>query len=963
MASLTEVEGARGFKLMHLNTRSLKSKYPRLLIELKDTTLDVMCFTETWLREELHSDSVKFNGYTLHRQDRTWVDPDLINELDENNEPKTGGGVGIYVKNCIQHDAYDLSHLNQSNQDIEIQCIRIEKPNNKKMVIINTYRPPNGHKPTFIEHLKQTLKAIPDIYKLEIVLTGDVNINLLGRNDNVTSLKKVFKDFSLYNLIKEPTRVKGPSKTLLDIICTNSKYISMSGVLNLNISDHYAIYMVKKKQVLLKPKVQVTGRSYKNYSIEDLKQILDLYDWGVYDNSNDPIIKWDIMHGTIEDYLNAKCPIKTFKVPADKKPWINDHLVNVLRDKNNLLAKARRTKLALDQDIADEAKKSANKLSRAARRKYIRDEIRATEKDNKKFWRNIQKVMPNGSMSDFIRLKDQDTGLIVPDIDVPAYINSFFVNIGPKLSKDMYSPWKSYDKREINSLKDFQTTEHEVLDISKQINVCKSSAIDNMSNMVIKDVFTYIPKKVADLFNSSFRSNIVPPKWKIATIVPIFKSGDAKNVSNYRPIALTPTPCKLIEKIAHKHMFNFINHHNILTGNQGGFRPGRSTIDTLASFTDDIARNLNVAKPTIAAFIDLSKAFDTVDHLILEDKLETYGIRGNCLKWLLSYLSDRTQKTKTNGLVSPLMRVVCGVPQGSILGPLLFLLYVNDLPKCVNKSCIKLYADDTVIYDSDTNVDIIQTRLQSSLDLFAMWSLQNKLTVNPSKTKLMIFTASKRKMNSMDVSLTLNDKKLSVVPSYKYLGVTLDPHLKYDIHIRTQLKKIAHRTYILSTIRQFLNVRITLRIFKSKIVPYFDYGDILYVATSQFLLDDLQYAQNRCLKISLVLPWLTDTDVVHSKAKIPKLEFRRLSHLYNFMYKRSQNVEYLEHAQRTTRANQAPILRRLIPHGNTYFRSVEHFGAMMFNMLPPPTRLLPSYKTFKSDRKTWLKSKIPLVLT
>ena len=135
----------------------------------------------------------------------------------------------------------------------KVQCIRVEKTNNKRMVVINTYRPPNGHKSTFIEQLTATLKSIPEIHKLEIVLTGDININMLGRGDHVYAMKKLLKDFALYNLIKEPTRVKGPSKTLLDIICTNSKYISMAGLLNLNISDHFAVFMVKKKQVLLKP--------------------------------------------------------------------------------------------------------------------------------------------------------------------------------------------------------------------------------------------------------------------------------------------------------------------------------------------------------------------------------------------------------------------------------------------------------------------------------------------------------------------------------------------------------------------------------------------------------------------------------------------------------------------------------------------------------------------------------------
>ena len=192
------------------------------------------------------------------------------------------------------------------------------------------------------------------------------------------------------------------------------------------------------------------------------------------------------MHSTIEHYLDQKCPVKTFKIPADRKPWINDHLVNVLRDKNNLLAKARRTKSQRDFDLSDLAKKEANRLTRCARRKFVRDELRATEKDNKKFWHNIQKLMPKGNMSDYIQLCDQESKMMVPENEIPTFINSFFTSIGPKLSQNMFSPWKPYDEREVNNLNPFQTTENEVKDLVKDICVTKSSAIDNVSNMVIR---------------------------------------------------------------------------------------------------------------------------------------------------------------------------------------------------------------------------------------------------------------------------------------------------------------------------------------------------------------------------------------------------------------------------------------------------------------------------------------------
>ena len=273
-----------------------------------------------------------------------------------------------------------------------------------------------------------------------------------------------------------------------------------------------------------------------------------------------------------------------------------------------------------------------------------------------------------------------------------------------------------------------------------------------------------------------------------------------------------------------------------------------------------------------------------------------------------------------------------------------------------------MYADDTVIYDADANLDNVYTRMQQSLDDFGMWCLQNKLTVNTGKTKIMAFTASKQKLTGLHIDLSLNGVKLMVVPSYKYLGVVLDPHLKYDLHVKQQLKSINHKTWILANLRGAMTKSIALKIFSSKIVPYFDYGDQLFCSAAQYILDDLQYAQNRCLKICLKVDHLTDTEFVHAKAKIPMLKYRRLAHLHNFMYKRAQNLEYTVNRNIPTRAHQAPILNRHTSHCDVYFRSIEHYGSMVWNMIPPPVRLLPTYDIFKRDRKLWLENRVPIIV-
>ena len=283
MASLKILEGMRGLKILHMNTRSLKSKYSRLLIELHGTDYDVICITESWLKDEDCSSVVELRGYDLHRNDRTWIDP----VIDPEN-PKEAGGVCMYIKSDIQHDATELQHINLSNKDIELQCVKIDKPNNKRLVIVNCYRPPKGDKAKFVKTLQESMDLIPHVKKIELIVTGDVNIDLLKPTEtHAANLVDTLKPYRLLQLIKEATRSDGKSSTLLDVIFTNSQYVSKSGIINVNISDHVPVYMLKKKEVVYKPRVPFVGRSYKNYKIDTLRQDIEEGDWSVFDDSND----------------------------------------------------------------------------------------------------------------------------------------------------------------------------------------------------------------------------------------------------------------------------------------------------------------------------------------------------------------------------------------------------------------------------------------------------------------------------------------------------------------------------------------------------------------------------------------------------------------------------------------------------------------------------------------------------
>ena len=281
-------------------------------------------------------------------------------------------------------------------------------------------------------------------------------------------------------------------------------------------------------------------------------------------------------------------------------------------------------------------------------------------------------------------------------------------------------------------------------------------------------------------------SGIFPEAWKCAKVTPLYKGGDRHTVGHYRPVSLLPLPSKIIEKIVHNRLSVFFYDNNVLDPKQGGFRKGHSTIETIANFTNDVFNGINNGVLTTACFIDMAKAFDTVNHEILCKKLEKLGIIGTIFKWIKSYLRHRNQCTYANGITSSTLKLTCGVPQGSILGPLFFIIYVNDIKTSLNFCNHLLYADDTVLCKTG-ELGTLTINMQSDLCEFKKWTDRNQLTMNVKKTKYVIFGLKSKTRKVVNHSLFINDNKLERVTSYKYLGLTLDMNLNYNKHLENWL--------------------------------------------------------------------------------------------------------------------------------------------------------------------------------
>ena len=589
---------SKGLHILHLNIRSLfcKNKYDMFKQQMVNSKCDIICLSETWFKQGLSSNYVHIPNYNLIRLDLAWTEGGLL---------KKGGGVCAYLSDTIKYSDCELSNLNKSTIDIEIQWVTIKGQFQKEIIIANVYRPPQGNFKKFLKYMDECIDSIENLYKKDLFILGDFNIDVSKKNESKTKdLLQNFNSYGLKQYINGTTRY-GRNNSCIDLIFSNSEYVSAAGILDLNFSDHQVVYMTRKKLKPSNEKIKFTGRSYRNR---------------------------DIMERII--------------------------------DKDKALAKAKKTGNSDDWNIAKFLRNETGKLIETVKKQFFEDEYLASKGNPKRFWRNIYNIIPKRkNKSEVIHLKHDDT-VEIPQNETSNYINEFFTNIGPELAKNYNKEWKYYGSELNEVINDIDINEGKVFDLVKNIDISKSSGFDNISSKCLKDALSELIPHLTYIFRKSILTGICPDSWKIATVVPIFKNGNKSDVSNYRPISLLPVPGKLLEKIVYDHISDFLEQNSFLSKKQNGFRKNHSTLDAVVNLTSDIYDSINKGKYTLAAFIDLKKAFDTVNHKILLEKLWYAGVKNSTLNWINNYLINRFQRTICNSTISGISSVTCGVPQG-----------------------------------------------------------------------------------------------------------------------------------------------------------------------------------------------------------------------------------------------------------------------------------------------------------
>ena len=939
---------SKGLKIVHLNIRSLLKHKNEVQLTFKD--FDIVCLTETWLHDAAEDSVVGLPGFVHLRQDR---DPSLpLNK-------KRGGGILVYVTSKLAPYVTEFTKMNTGTADLESLWLLLDPPNQKKILVGTVYRPSDGKVSIAIDSLNNILSSFGAIeVSAELIILGDFNIDYKKtQSPEYKHLKEFERDFQLKQYIKKPTRITHKVKSTIDLIFSNLNYIAEVGVLANQISDHQPIFIRRKKQREAKSFTKITGRSMKNYNIHHFQSvILDDSRWEFFwDDKNDVGLLWDIMKDIIMDSANLCCPIKNIRLRDSTPAWFTKEVIEQINTKKEIMARILRTNNEGDHRLLRTQKRLVRNSLRIARQETIVTSLDENRTNPKRFWRCLNKNfgLCKRSTTGCARVRDLG-GTILEGKDLVDYLGTYYATNGEKLAEAFKGESQPFNMDEVKRHASFTFRFVPLAVVEKYIRniaVCKASGITNLSSILLKDAFKVLAVEMTHLINEAIRTATFPDSWEIGSITPIPKEGDILDLGNWRPITILPLPSKLLERALHFQITTHLDNNNYLSESQHGFRAGKSTSTAILDLTRLLTDNYNKGKHTSCVFVDYRKAFETLDHDILLRKLTKFDFNKEAITMMQSYFKNRQHVVKCSDFCSKEFNVNYGVPQGSVLGPLCFILYVNDLIECITENTpakIIMYADDTVLLVENENPSLATDQMQDVVDSVSRWCQVNKMTVNAKKTKHMLVL---RKNDCLDVvtslSVNFNGTALSNVEAYKYLGVDIDKELSYEQAVHNTYVKANKKLFTLRKIRPYVSQRIAALIYKQFILPQLDYADFIFESTVKRELDLLDKIQDRAL--TLIGRGQVDNIFVENTYAIEPLKARRRKHHLALMYRLSKIDDYLDTARPEIVLRNRDKIKFITPKTKLtkVLKSPYYRGVSLWDMLPQQVQRATTKVRFK----------------
>lgn len=929
------------FRIFQWNIRGMNS-LPKfdLVKEFLDNykdRIDIIVLGETWLKEGA-TGLFEIQGYTSVFSCRR----------------DSHGGLALYVRN-------DLFVKVVSNEHHEgFHCIHAEvSSSGNPLNIVCVYRPPSYDYADFQDKIDQKLNCISN--KRSVFFVGDTNVPVnVSSNNVVKSYRRFLESYNMRVTNTSVTRVA--SGNILDhVICTIDQADAViNETIHTDTSDH-SIILTSLKSVTVRTLTTLTKRIINHNQLND-RLAADLIEIPRSLSANEKLMtvinKFEEAQAAATKVVVVQAKVK------DHCPWMTFDVWKMMKIKDNLLKSSRRH--PSDQHLRDllkHASKRLQQIKERSKRDYYQRLL--LHSSNKKSWKMINELLGRKNDKERIvtlKIGDSKTS---DGYEVSNIFNNWFSNVGENLASGINS---DKDIRKFRTLPTQSSsiylqpaTVEEVILLIKNLDSKKSPGPDSISAETIKNHHVPFANILVDVFNEIIVSGEFPACLKIARVVPIFKSGDPADANNYRPISVLSMMSKLLEKMIASRLSDFLFTNNLIYEKQYGFRTGCSTLTATCEMVDEIYGILDRRQFSGALFLDLKKAFDTINHDLLLQKLECYGIRGTALLLLQSYLRDRQQYVTANGGKSDLRNISIGVPQGSNLGPLLFLVFINDLSRLKLHGKMQFFADDTVLlYNALEALRIarfVQEDLQSVQEYFA----SNVLSLNLQKTTYMIFHTPRRPSPELP-AVRVGTIEIRKVDSFKYLGLTLDSVLSWEQHIESLKNKTAVLCGIFRRLSSFIPTSWLLKLYYSLVHSRLQYLVCIWGNASKSRLRELQVLQNRCLKVIFKRPHLFPTIQLYNDEDSSLLPIRglqmlqMLTHMHNIITNADthHNVQIIRNSSARS-SRYAGNIRLARPNSELGKRRFSYQGSKSYNELPPGIKQQLTVILFKKELRQHLK--------
>ena len=890
------------FRLLSLNARSLLNKMDELRITVSelDFSPDIITVCETWCEPTEPDSLYSLDGYSVLRADRS----------------HQGGGSLVYIRSELKHQLLFTTNLD----GLESVWVEVTLLSGLSLIASSIYHPPNSPPLPFCTALEQSIKRacnVSEISPPHLILAGDFNAkhsswyppdqtDVTGEN-----VEYLFNRYNLTQLVKFPTHIlRGSPNSCLDLIATtmDPSLFSTACAAPIGNSDHFSVCCTAPSigSTRTSPrtppfKQQTPQWSWTPSRLQALKEDLAIHlkpfneHWA---SGNAVEVLWKEWRGALLNSVERCClkkpttsPCKNVRSPYPARPWITADVVAEVRLKHRLHRRYLRDRSEANWCAFTQQRNLVTRVLRESKSKFVTNAESQEGYTPSNLYTVIRSLRQQSSRS-IPDLQLNNEAFVTPSSKAEA-LNTFFISQSRQSVEGTSEeiPVISTPRVSECTVDHFSTTPESLLPILKQLDPRKSAGFDNIPTRVLKHAAEEIAPSLSHMFNASFQQASLPRDWKDATISPVYKKGDARMLTNYRPISLLSVVAKVQERVAYNCLSSHIDPH--LPPHQSGFRSNDGTEYQLSRLVHQISEARDGGETVMSCFFDLSKAFDRVWHAGLLAKLHHFGVHGSAHAWLTAYLTGRRQRVKIDNSFSSWSTIPAGVPQGSVLGPLLFLIYTIDLPAaCTNSNTIcSQFADDTAMIATSKNFLHAESSLQEAVTSAGKWLQTWHLLVNASKTVIMLFHHANRPPERLP-DITLHDVKLTVVPQHRHLGLIVQQNLTWDAHIQHVLTKCRCKLRQFHRLRSCLNANALCYLYKTYIRPVLEYASNAYSSISVKLSDSLERFQRKAARICLRLPLFSPvhhSSLLH-QVGLPTLYSRRklkltlLAHSIHYQY-------------------------------------------------------------------------------